>query len=46
MKRVMFVCRKNAARSQMAEAFAHSLDPDGEFIFVSAGLVTVGYNLV
>ncbi len=38
MQRVMFVCQKNSARSQMAEAFAHSLDPDGKFTFVSAGL--------
>ena len=38
MKRVMFVCRKNSARSQMAEAFAHNLDKDGKFTFVSAGL--------
>ncbi|MGD1808635.1 arsenate reductase, glutathione/glutaredoxin type [Dapis sp. BLCC M126] len=38
MKRVMFVCHKNSARSQMAEGFAHSLDPDGKFTFISAGL--------
>jgi len=34
----MFVCRKNSARSQMAEAFAHALDKNGKFTFVSAGL--------
>lgn len=38
MKRVMFVCQKNYARSQMAEGFAHSLDREGKFTFVSAGL--------
>ncbi|NET45627.1 MAG: ArsC family transcriptional regulator [Okeania sp. SIO2B3] len=40
----MFVCKKNSARSQMAEAFAHSLAPDEKFIFVSAGLEKSSVN--
>ncbi|WP_293139862.1 arsenate reductase, glutathione/glutaredoxin type [Okeania sp. SIO3I5] len=34
----MFVCNKNSARSQMAEAFANCLDQNGKFTFVSAGI--------
>jgi arsenate reductase (thioredoxin) len=37
MKRVMFVCKKNSARSQMAEGFAKTL-ADGQVEIVSSGL--------
>ncbi len=37
MKRVMFVCRKNSARSQMAEGFAKALG-EGNIEVTSAGL--------
>ncbi len=37
MKRVMFVCKKNSARSQMAEGFAKHLG-DGKIEVTSSGL--------
>ena len=37
MKRVMFVCKKNSCRSQMAEGFAHSLGT-GKIAVSSSGL--------
>jgi arsenate reductase (thioredoxin) len=37
MKRVMFVCKKNSARSQMAEGFAKKLG-DGKIEVTSSGL--------
>ncbi|MBD2084081.1 arsenate reductase, glutathione/glutaredoxin type [Trichocoleus sp. ST-U3] len=37
MKRVMFVCKKNSARSQMAEGFAKTLGK-GEIEVISSGL--------
>jgi arsenate reductase (thioredoxin) len=37
MKRVMFVCRKNSARSQMAEGFAKALGGD-QLAVTSSGL--------
>jgi arsenate reductase (thioredoxin) len=37
MKRIMFVCKKNSARSQMAEGFVRSLGRD-EIEVVSSGL--------
>ncbi|MBD2259462.1 arsenate reductase, glutathione/glutaredoxin type [Pseudanabaena sp. FACHB-2040] len=37
MKRVMFVCRKNSARSQMAEGFAKTLGA-GKIAVTSSGL--------
>lgn len=37
MKRIMFVCKKNSARSQMAEGFAKALG-DGTLEIVSSGL--------
>ncbi|NJN76062.1 MAG: arsenate reductase, glutathione/glutaredoxin type [Synechococcaceae cyanobacterium RL_1_2] len=37
MKKVMFVCRRNSCRSQMAEGFAKSLG-EGKITVVSAGL--------
>lgn len=37
MKRVMFVCKKNSARSQMAEGFAKHLGA-GQIAVTSAGL--------
>jgi len=37
MKRVMFVCRKNSARSQMAEGFAKTLGGD-QITVTSSGL--------
>ena len=37
MKRVMFVCRKNSARSQMAEGFAKTLGRD-QITVTSSGL--------
>jgi arsenate reductase len=37
MKRVMFVCKKNSRRSQMAEGFAQALGGDQVYV-ASAGL--------
>ncbi|MEB3178861.1 MAG: arsenate reductase, glutathione/glutaredoxin type [Nostocaceae cyanobacterium] len=37
MKRVMFVCKKNSARSQMAEGFAKTLG-EGKITVTSSGL--------
>jgi arsenate reductase (thioredoxin) len=37
MKRVMFVCKKNSARSQMAEGFAKAF-AEGQVEIVSSGL--------
>jgi protein-tyrosine-phosphatase len=37
MKKVMFVCKKNSRRSQMAEAFARKLG-EGKIAFTSSGL--------
>lgn len=37
MKRVMFVCKKNSARSQMAEGFARTLGAD-KIVVTSSGL--------
>ncbi len=37
MKRVMFVCKKNSARSQMAEGFAKALG-EGTIVVTSSGL--------
>ena len=37
MKRVMFVCKKNSARSQMAEGFAKKLG-DGKIEVTSFGI--------
>lgn len=37
MKRVMFVCKKNSARSQMAEGFAKALG-NGKIAVTSSGL--------
>lgn len=37
MKKVMFVCKKNSARSQMAEGFARTLG-QGQLEVVSSGL--------
>lgn len=37
MKRIMFVCKKNSARSQMAEGFAKALG-GGRFEVASSGL--------
>ncbi|MBD2451341.1 arsenate reductase, glutathione/glutaredoxin type [Nostoc sp. FACHB-152] len=37
MKRVMFVCKKNSARSQMAEGFAKTLG-QGKIEVISSGL--------
>jgi arsenate reductase (thioredoxin) len=37
MKRIMFVCKKNSARSQMAEGFATALG-GGKFAITSSGL--------
>ena len=37
MKRIMFVCKKNSARSQMAEGFAKALN-NGTLEIVSSGL--------
>lgn len=39
MKRVMFVCKRNSARSQMAEGFAKQLGA-GKIAVASAGLET------
>ncbi len=37
MKRVMFVCKKNSARSQMADGFARTLG-SGKIVVTSSGL--------
>ncbi len=37
MKRIMFVCKKNSARSQMAEGFAKTL-AEGKIEIISSGL--------
>lgn len=37
MKRIMFVCKKNSARSQMAEAFAKQFG-QGQVVVASSGL--------
>jgi protein-tyrosine-phosphatase len=37
MKRVMFVCKKNSRRSQMAEGFARTLG-EGKIAVTSSGL--------
>lgn len=37
MKKVMFVCKKNSCRSQMAEGFAHTLGDD-KIAVTSSGL--------
>lgn len=37
MKRVMFVCKKNSSRSQMAEGFAKHLG-EGKIVVTSSGL--------
>ena len=39
MKRVMFVCKKNSRRSQMAEGFARTLG-EGKIAVTSSGLET------
>ncbi|MFQ5777614.1 MAG: arsenate reductase ArsC, partial [Terriglobia bacterium] len=41
--RLLFVCRGNSARSQMAEGWARKLAPPGVEIF-SAGTQPVGVN--
>jgi arsenate reductase (thioredoxin) len=43
MKRVMFVCKKNSARSQMAEGFAKSLGA-GKITVTSSGLESSQVN--
>jgi arsenate reductase (thioredoxin) len=43
MKRVMFVCKKNSARSQMAEGFAKSLGA-GKISVTSSGLESSQVN--
>ena len=43
MKRVMFVCKKNSARSQMAEGFAKSLG-NGKITVTSSGLESSKVN--
>lgn len=44
MKRIMFVCKKNSARSQMAEGFAKALANE-EIEVVSSGLEASQVNL-
>jgi arsenate reductase (thioredoxin) len=44
MKRVMFVCKKNSARSQMADAFANRYG-DGKITVTSSGLEKSQVNL-
>jgi glutathione/glutaredoxin type arsenate reductase len=39
MKRIMFVCKKNSRRSQMAEGFARKLG-EGKIAVTSSGLAT------
>jgi arsenate reductase len=43
MKRIMFVCKQNSARSQMAEGFARSLGA-GKIAVTSSGLATSQVN--
>jgi arsenate reductase (thioredoxin) len=43
MKKVMFVCKKNSARSQMAEGFAKKLGSD-KFAIASSGLESSQVN--
>ncbi len=43
MKKVMFVCKKNSARSQMAEGFAKKLGAD-QFSITSSGLESSQVN--
>ncbi|MGQ4649608.1 arsenate reductase, glutathione/glutaredoxin type [Lyngbya aestuarii] len=43
MKRVMFVCKKNSCRSQMAEGFARTLG-EGKIAVVSSGLEASAVN--
>lgn len=43
MKRIMFVCKKNSARSQMAEAFAKQLAGEA-FAVTSSGLEASAVN--
>jgi arsenate reductase (thioredoxin) len=43
MKRVMFVCKRNSCRSQIAEGFARSIGA-GSFEVVSAGLESSTVN--
>jgi arsenate reductase (thioredoxin) len=38
MKKIMFVCKKNSRRSQMAEGFARTLSDDGKIEVNSSGL--------
>lgn len=45
MKRVMFVCKKNSARSQMAEGFAKSLG-NGKIVVTSSGLEASQVNSI
>lgn len=43
MKRIMFVCKKNSCRSQMAEGFARTLG-DGKIGVTSSGLESSGVH--
>ncbi len=43
MKRIMFVCKQNSSRSQMAEGFARTLGGD-QFEIVSSGLQSSRVN--
>lgn len=43
MKRIMFVCKQNSSRSQMAEGFARTLGGD-QFEIVSSGLQSSSVN--
>jgi arsenate reductase (thioredoxin) len=45
MKRVMFVCKKNSARSQMAEGFAKSFG-NGKIAVTSSGLEASQVNQI
>ncbi|HTL87978.1 MAG TPA: arsenate reductase, glutathione/glutaredoxin type [Leptolyngbya sp.] len=45
MKRVMFVCKKNSRRSQMAEGFAKALGKD-KFTVTSSGLEASQIDLI
>ena len=38
MKKIMFVCRRNSCRSQMAEGWARNLGKDKDIAVVSSGL--------
>jgi arsenate reductase len=44
MKRVMFVCKKNSRRSQMAEGFARTLGA-GKIEVASSGLEAIAIRL-